>query len=153
MNNMDRTEMDLAHRNLDRLATLASGLLFGFGLAWATMIRPESVLAFLTFEDLGLLLVLGGAVGLNLLVYQLAPRLRSRSLLGTPFQQRPFTLDRRALLGGALFGIGWGICGVCPGPALAGLGAGQADLLIALAGILAGAWLHGLLESRRSAKN
>lgn len=136
---------------LDTLATLGSGLLFGFGLAWATMIRPESVLDFLTLDDLGLLFVLGSAVGINLLVYQLTPRLFKRPLLGTDFQKRPFTLDRTALLGGILFGIGWGICGVCPGPALAGLGAGNAELLIALAGIFAGALLHGLWAGRQGA--
>lgn len=138
----------LAH--LDSLATLASGLLFGFGLAWSTMIRPESVLAFLTFDDLGLLFVLGSAVGINLLAYQLIPRLCRQSLLGADFQQRPFAMDRSALLGGVLFGIGWGICGVCPGPALAGLGAGNLDLLLALAAIFAGALLHGLWAGAKS---
>lgn len=133
---------------LDLVFTLAAGLLFGFGLAWSTMTRPEAVLAFLNFQDLGLLLVLGGAVGVNLLVFQLLPRLRARALLGGEFQPRPFALDRQSLLGGVLFGLGWGLCGVCPGPALAGFGAGlvigRFDLLVALASILAGALLHGL---------
>lgn len=131
-------------RYLDFIATLASGALFGLGLAWSTMIRPESVIDFLNFRDLGLLLVLGAAVGINLLVYQLAPRLRSTTLLGEKFQQRPFTLNRQTIIGGIIFGLGWGICGVCPGPALAAIGAGNADLLIALASIFVGALLHGL---------
>ena len=133
--------------------TLMSGTIFGFGLAWATMIRPESVINFLTFHDLGLLLVLGSATTLNLLVIQIVPRLRTQSLLGGPFEKRPFKLDRSSLLGGALFGVGWGICGVCPGPALTGIGTGNFDLLIALAGIFAGAWLHGLWANRQLAKN
>jgi len=135
---------------LDLLATLVAGILFGLGLSWATMIRPEVVISFLRFQDLGLLLVLGAATGLNLLVFQVLPRIRRRALLGGEFELRPFTVDRRSLLGGALFGIGWGICGVCPGPALAGLGAGNADLAIALAGIFAGALLHGLTTGRRA---
>lgn len=130
------------------VATLASGLLFGFGLSWSTMIRPESVLAFLTFSDLGLLLVLGTAVGITLLVFQLAPRLLRRPLWGEAFEPRPFVLDRQSLLGGILFGLGWGLCGVCPGPALAGLGAGNPDLLLALISILAGAGLHGWWADR-----
>ena len=135
---------------LDHAATLTSGTLFGFGLAWSTMIRPESVLNFLTFRDLGLLLVLGSAVGINLLTYQVLPRLRRAALLGAPFEKRPFSLNWQSLAGGVLFGLGWGLCGVCPGPALAGLGAGNGDLLLALAGIFAGAWLHGLWADRQA---
>lgn len=132
----------------DAVATLASGTVFGFGLAFSTMIRPESVISFLTFNDLGLLLVLGSAVGINLLAYQLVPRLCKNTLLGEKFQQRPFALDKQTLLGGVLFGVGWGLCGVCPGPALTGLGAGNTDLLIALAGIFVGALAHGLWADR-----
>lgn len=135
----------------DIVATLASGLIFGFGLAWSTMIRPESIIDFLTFNDFGLLLVLGSAVGINLIAYQLVPRLCRRSLLGEPFQQRPFTLDRPAVVGGVLFGLGWGICGVCPGPALTGVGAGSADLLVALASIFVGALAHGWWAGRQTA--
>lgn len=138
-------------RVLNLLATLASGTLFGFGLAWSTMIRPESVLAFLTFRDLGLLLVLGSAVGLNLVVFQWLPRLCHRPLFGEAFQPRPFVLNRPSLTGGVLFGLGWGLCGVCPGPALAGLGAGNSQLLVALVGIFAGAWLQGLWAGRQAA--
>ncbi|MBV2234420.1 MAG: YeeE/YedE family protein [Sterolibacterium sp.] len=137
---------------LDVTFTLAAGLLFGFGLAWSTMIRPEAILAFLNLQDMGLLLVLGAAVGVNLLVIQLLPRLRSRSLLGGVFEVRPFTLDRQSLLGGVLFGLGWGLCGVCPGPALAGFGAGLADghyeLGLVLVSIFIGALLHGLWSDR-----
>lgn len=134
---------------LANIATLISGTVFGFGLAWATMIRPESVTNFLTFRDFGLLLVLGSATTLNLVVMQLLPRFFKRSALGGAFEKRPFVLDRSSLVGGALFGVGWGICGVCPGPAITGIGAGNYDLLIALAGIFVGALLHGLWANRR----
>lgn len=141
-------------RGLDIVCTLASGVLFGFGLAWSTMIRPESVLAFLTLQDLGLLLVLGSAVGVNLLVFQLLPRWRARSLFGNDFEQRPFALSRQSIFGGVLFGLGWGLCGVCPGPALAGVGAelvaARFDLAWALLSILVGALLHGLWAGRSS---
>ena len=65
------------------LATLASGALFGFGLSYAGMIRPEVVLSFLRFQDWGLLLVMGGAVMVVVLVYQLAPRLMARPVVET----------------------------------------------------------------------
>ena len=126
------------------LATLAAGALFGFGLSYATMIRPEVVLSFLRFQDFGLMLVMGGAVLVVLLAYQLAPRLLGRPLLGDHFHTHPSVWSRDTLLGAALFGVGWGLCGVCPGPAIAGLGAGNWSLLWALGGITLGALVQGL---------
>lgn len=127
------------------LAALVAGGLFGFGLAWSTMIRPEVVIDFLLLRDLGLLFVLGGAVFVALACYQLAPRVLRQPVLGGVFEQRRSTLDRRTVLGAAIFGVGWGLCGVCPGPAIAGLGAGNWPLLMALAGIFVGAYLQGRL--------
>lgn len=132
------------------IATLIAGALFGFGLALSTMVSPEVVLSFLHFQDFGLLLVMGGAVGVTVLAYQLAPRLMKRPLWGDHFAVRPAVLDRDTVVGAAIFGVGWGLCGVCPGPAIAGLGVGNSAMLIALAGIAAGAWLQGWLAQRRS---
>ena len=126
------------------LATLASGALFGFGLSYSTMIRPEVVLSFLRFQDFGLMLVMGGAVLVVLLAYKLTPRLLARPLLDDHYHKHPSTWNRDTAVGAALFGIGWGLCGVCPGPAIAGLGAGNWSLLWALAGIGLGALVQGL---------
>lgn len=126
------------------LMTLLSGVLFGFGLSYSTMIHPETVLAFLTLHDLGLLIVLCTAVGVNLLVFQLFPRLRSKPVLGGEFEKRPFKVNPRVTLGSALFGIGWGLCGVCPAPAFAGLGTGNWSLLVVLVSMFVGAGLHGM---------
>lgn len=126
------------------LATLAAGVLFGFGLALSTMVQPEVVLSFLRFEDVGLVLVMGGAVAVTLLGYQLLPRLFRGPLLGGGFQHHTSHWNRDTLQGAALFGVGWGLCGVCPGPAIAGLGTGNWALLWALAGIAGGALVQGL---------
>lgn len=137
--------MSFARQTLPRmLATLAAGALFGFGLSYATMIRPEVVLSFLRFEDFGLMLVMGGAVLVVLLAYKLLPRLLARPLLGDSFHKHPSVWNRDTLTGSALFGVGWGLCGVCPGPAIAGLGAGNWSLLWALGGIALGALAQGL---------
>lgn len=137
--------MSAAPQNLPRmLATLAAGALFGFGLSYATMIRPEVVLSFLRFEDFGLMLVMGGAVLVVLLAYKLTPRLLARPLLDDHFHVHPSVWNRDTLVGAALFGVGWGLCGVCPGPAIAGLGAGNWSLLWALVGIALGALAQGL---------
>ena len=126
------------------LAVLAGGALFGFGLALSTMVRPEVVLSFLRFQDFGLVLVLGGAVMVTALAYQLLPRLLARPLLGGHVHHHVSRWNRDTLQGSALFGVGWGLCGVCPGPAIAGLGTGNWSLLWALCGIALGAWLQGV---------
>jgi len=125
------------------LAFLVGGALFGFGLAYSTMIQPEVVLDFLHWHDFGLLLVLGGAVAVTMVTYQLAPRLLKRPLWEPRFETRFTACNRRTLIGAAIFGVGWGLSGVCPGPAIAGLGAGNLSLLWALAGIWAGAYVQG----------
>lgn len=131
------------------LAVLVGGALFGAGLAISTMVQPEVVLSFLRFGDMGLMLVLGGAVVVTLLAYQLLPRLMKQPLFASAFQTHALAGRRDTLLGAALFGVGWGLCGVCPGPAIAGLGVGNWPLLYALAGLFAGAWLQGWWASRR----
>ena len=125
------------------LVTLLAGALFGFGLSLSTMIQPQVVLSFLRFQDFGLMLVMGGAVLVALLAYKGVPRLLRHPLLGGSFQAHAAAWNRDTAVGAALFGIGWGLCGVCPGPAIAGLGAGNLDLLWALAGIGAGALAQG----------
>lgn len=129
-----------------KLATLAAGTLFGFGLSLSGMIKPEVVLSFLHLRDGGLMLVMGGAVLVVLLSYQLAPRLLRQPVLGDEFHTHPSVWNRDTWLGAALFGLGWGICGVCPGPAIAALGAGNWDLVWALAGIAIGALAQGLSQ-------
>jgi uncharacterized membrane protein YedE/YeeE len=131
------------------LAILASGGFFGFGLALSSMASPEVVLGFLRFQDYGLMLVMGGAVCITTLAYQLTPRLLGRPLLGEQFAIRPSLLDRDTILGSAIFGLGWGICGVCPGPAIAGLGTGNWDLLLVVAGIAVGAYAQGWLKDAK----
>lgn len=122
---------------------LASGVLFGFGLALSTMVRPEIVLDFLLGRDMGLLLVLGGAVAVTFAAYRLAPRLLRRPLAGEAFLRHPSQMSARTMGGAAIFGVGWGLSGVCPGPAIAGLGTGNWPLAIALAAMLAGAYVQG----------
>jgi uncharacterized membrane protein YedE/YeeE len=128
------------------IAVLIAGAIFGFGLSYASMIKPEVVLSFLRFEDFGLLWVLGSASMVTLAAYQLAPRLMKKPLLESVFRTRPTGDNRDTLVGAALFGIGWGICGVCPGPAIAGLGAANWPMAITLLSIFAGAYVQGQVK-------
>lgn len=124
--------------------TLLAGALFGFGLSLSTMVQPQVVLGFLRLQDMGLMLVMGGAVLVALLAYKGAPRLMKKPVLDDHFHPHPSTWNRNTAVGAALFGVGWGLSGVCPGPAIAGLGTGNWDLLWALGGMAAGALVQGL---------
>jgi uncharacterized protein len=125
-------------------SALVSGMLFGFGLALSSMIRPRVVLDFLTFKDLGLVFVLGGAVVVTFVAYRFGPRVLRAPVLGGTFREHEGTMSRDTVVGAAIFGVGWGLTGVCPGPAIAGLGAGSFELLFAVAGLALGALLQGL---------
>ena len=129
---------------------LVSGMLFGFGLALSTMVKPEVVLDFLMWRDMGLLLVLGGAVAVTFVAYQLLPRVMAKPLAGDSFGKHPSEMSARTLIGAAIFGIGWGLSGVCPGPAIAGLGVGNWPLLLSLAGLAAGGFVQGFFFAPRS---
>jgi len=127
--------------------TIIAGALFGFGLALSGMIRPEVVLSFLQWQDFGLMLVMAGGLALTLVAYQFAPRWRRTPLLSAAYEAHTARMQRDTFVGSALFGVGWGLSGVCPGPAIAGLGAGNLDMLWSLAGLAAGAWLQGVFAA------
>lgn len=128
---------------------LFGGLLFGFGLAYSHMARPEVVLDFLQFEDFGLVFVMFGGAIVTGLAFFIAPRLLARApLTGDGFERRLKSLDRNVLVGGAIFGVGWGLSGICPGAAYASLGIGNVAILWAVAGMFLGAYLQGYWRSR-----
>lgn len=135
------------------LAALASGALFGVGLALARMTDPRVVLGFLDVFgafDPTLAFVLGGAVGTTLLVFRLILR-RSRPLLADDFQlPASRVIDRPLLVGAGLFGIGWGLAGYCPGPALVGAAGGVNTALMFVPAMMAGALLHRAIARRAS---
>lgn len=133
------------------VVALLTGVLFGFGLAYSSMVKPEVVLSFLRFQDFGLLFVLGGAVVVTAIFYRVLPKIMARPVLGGVFGKHPSEMSGRTIGGAALFGVGWGLSGVCPGPAIAGLGVGNWPLLIAVLAMLAGAYVQGLIASTQRA--
>jgi len=131
------------------IAILLGGGLFGYGLAWSAMARPEVVLSFLQLRDLGLLLVMAAALVITTIGFRLAPRLRQTTLLGLPFSHEVKPMLAGTVPGAVIFGVGWGLSGMCPGAAVASVGIGNAPILIGLAGMFLGAYLQGLLAEGR----
>jgi uncharacterized membrane protein YedE/YeeE len=128
---------------------LVGGLIFGFGLAYSHMARPEVVLNFLQFEDFGLVFVMFGGAAVTGLAFFLAPRVLGRAALtGDSYERRLKSFDRNVLVGGALFGVGWGLSGICPGAAYASVGIGNVAILWAIAGMFLGAYAQGYWRSR-----
>ena len=122
-----------------------SGLVFGIGLILAGMADPLKVKGFLDLAgawDPSLALVMGGAIALGIVAFALAKR-RKLSWTGTHMEiPTNRTIDTRLILGGVLFGIGWGIGGFCPGPALVALGSGMGAAGIFVAAMLVGMVVH-----------
>lgn len=127
------------------LIALASGLVFGLGLIAGGMTDPAKVKAFLDVSgpwDPSLALVMGGAIAVGVFAFAAARR-RTRSWTGEHMELPVTTvIDRRLVLGGALFGVGWGIAGLCPGPALVALGSGLASAWLFVPAMLVGMVVH-----------
>jgi uncharacterized membrane protein YedE/YeeE len=134
---------------------LLGGLLFGFGLGVSRMARPEVVLDFLQFQDLGLLFVMGGAAAVSAVTFTLgADVLRGTApLTGRAYGRRVKELDRNVLFGGTVFGVGWGLSGICPGAAYASLGVGNWPILWAIGGMFLGAYVQGYARSVIAARD
>lgn len=134
------------------ITALLSGLVFGFGLILSEMINPEKVLAFLDIFgqwDPSLAFVMGAALIVAGLGYKMVFR-RKKPFFADQFHlPQKQDIDKRLVTGSALFGIGWGIAGLCPGPAIVGLTIGGPDILIFLAAMLAGMGLFRILPTDR----
>ena len=136
------------------LFSFFGGLVFGIGLIIAGMANPAKVLGFLDLAgkwDPSLALVMAGAIAVGGIAFALARR-RTTSLLGLAMQLPTARhIDRRLVGGNLLFGIGWGLAGICPGPGIVLLGAGVSQGAIFVIAMIAGMAVFELLERLRDA--
>jgi uncharacterized protein len=121
------------------------GLLFGIGLIVSGMTDPGKVLGFLDVAgvwDPSLAFVMGGAIAVGVFAFAIARR-RTTAFLGGAMQLPSKTaIDRPLVIGSLMFGVGWGLAGFCPGPALVALGAGYGPVAVFVLAMLAGMWLQ-----------
>jgi uncharacterized membrane protein YedE/YeeE len=133
-------------------AAFFAGLVFGIGLLVSGMTDPGKVQGFLDVAgawDPSLAFVMAGAIAVGFFAFALAKR-RAQAFLGAAMrlpQRRD--IDARLVGGSIVFGIGWGLAGFCPGPALVSLGSGEAKAAVFVAGMLAGMLAYTLLERPR----
>lgn len=133
--------------------SFAAGLLFGLGLLLSGMANPAKVIGFLDVAgawDPSLALVMVGAIATALVPFTWAKR-RERSLLDAPMRlPSKRELDGRLIGGSLVFGIGWGVAGICPGPAIAVLLSGHWQVVLFVLAMLGGMLLFSALERRRT---
>ena len=129
-----------------------SGLVFGLGLIFGGMTDPAKVKGFLDLFggwDPSLALVMGGAIAVGVFAFAAARR-RTTSWTGEHMElPTSRVVDARLLIGGVVFGVGWGIGGFCPGPALVALGSGLMPAAVFVAAMFGGMLLHDLLLARK----
>lgn len=136
------------------ITSLLAGLVFGLGLIVSGMVNPAKVLGFLDLAgqwDPSLAFVMAGAIAVGTVAFTIA-RHRKQSFLGTEMKlPSARDIDRRLTGGSVLFGIGWGVAGFCPGPALVALGMGEVKALVFVAAMLLGMGVFEVFERRRQA--
>ncbi|MDO8178966.1 MAG: YeeE/YedE family protein [Undibacterium sp.] len=135
------------------LISLLAGLVFGLGLALSGMTSPAKVLDFLDLAgnwDPSLLFVLGGAVGVTAIVFRWILRRKKPLFSDQFFLPLAKNIDGKLIVGALIFGIGWGISGYCPGPAIASLASPNWETWIFLPAMLAGILLQRLLAGSRN---
>lgn len=135
------------------VTSLAAGFVFGLGLVISGMSNPAKIIGFLDLAggwDPTLLLVMGGALAITVPAFRLL-RSRPRPLFSERFRlPRQKDLDSRLIAGAALFGLGWGIAGFCPGPAITALATARLDVVLFVAAMIAGAVAHKIVFSAKS---
>ncbi len=138
---------------MNALFSFIAGLVFGSGLLLSGMSNPAKVLGFLDLAgawDPSLALVMVGAIAVALGAFTLARR-RPTTWLGLPMLLPVAThIDRRLIVGSVLFGVGWGLAGICPGPALVLVGAGAPQGIIFAIAMVAGMGLFEWLDAQRN---
>jgi uncharacterized protein len=129
--------------------SLLAGLVFGLGLIVSGMANPAKIQGFLDLAgrwDPSLAFVMAGAIAVGVIAFAMANK-RTVSLIGAEMKLPSARhIDRRLVVGSALFGIGWGVAGFCPGPGLVALGMGEAKAVVFVAAMLAGMAVFGFLE-------
>lgn len=140
------------HHFKTALFAFIAGLTFGLGLILAGMANPAKVLGFLDVAgtwDPSLAFVMAGAIMIGFVAFLIAKK-RTQSFLGLPMQMPTNQLiDKKLVFGSALFGIGWGLAGICPGPGIVLLGAGETKGLVFVSALVLGVLIYRVVNRSR----
>lgn len=145
---MKREDFEM-NKNIFRFSALLSGVLFGSGMVVSGMIDPERVIGFLDVMgswDPSLAFVMGGALAVFLPCYFMVIKPRKHTLLGNELCIPTKTnIDNKLISGAALFGLGWGLVGICPGPAVTSLALGNTNIVLFVISMVTGSLMAKLI--------
>ena len=140
---------------MNAVSALVAGLLFGIGLIVSGMTDPSKIIGFLDLAgawDPSLAFVMGGAILVGLIAFRFARRRRAPFLGGAMLVPAARTIDPPLILGSVAFGVGWGLAGYCPGPAIVAYGAGQDKAVVFMVAMIAGMALYEAADRRFHAR-
>ncbi|CZF81116.1 hypothetical protein GCE9029_02406 [Grimontia celer] len=139
---------------LFRLIALLSGFLFGLGMMISSMVNPAKVIGFLDVFgqwDPSLAFVMGGALMVFLPGYFLFIRKQPKPTFATSFSvSQNQEIDKKLVSGSLIFGVGWGMAGICPGPAITALGSGSGVIVLFFASMLIGMYLVNIFTEKKA---
>lgn len=136
-------------KHLDTLSSFLIGLLFGIGLILAGMTNPAKVIGFLDITgnwDPSLAFVMGGAILVALFAFRFAKKRTTNFLGGIMRMPTSDGIDKRLVIGSLLFGLGWGMAGFCPGPAITSMGTGNPKAILFVLAMIAGMAIFELAD-------
>lgn len=143
--------MNQQNKSMQLTTALVSAFLFGIGLEVSSMTNPQKVIGFLNITDKwdpSLMFVMVGAILVNAVIYQIIKK-KSNPLFDVKFQLPTLkNLDKKLIIGSALFGIGWGVGGFCPGPAIASVLRLQPEVFIVIGSMILGMWFYKIIEPK-----
>jgi uncharacterized protein len=134
-----------------RLASFICGIVFALGLGISGMTRPSKVIGFLDIAgawDLSLAFVMLGAIGIYFIAFRLIRKRRAPILTARFYLPARNDIDAQLILGAIIFGVGWGLSGFCPGPAITSLASGAAPVAVFVASMAVGIYLHAMMPDR-----
>ena len=133
---------------MKKLFALVAGIYFGIVLVKSEVASWFRIQSMFRFEEPHMFLIIGSAVAVGAVSIALIKALGPRTAAGKPIEFKDKPYHKGTIIGGALFGIGWGVTGACPGPIYAQIGSGEWLALTTFAGALSGAYLYALLKPR-----